>query len=231
MTDLQPNGAGEEKLEILEKAPEVAAGVGAGAIAIAVAFLLVFSWIAERVEVQATMRFDLAVRGWVHRFASPGLTTFMEAMSFIGGQVLAVLAIVTPAGLWLRKKRRAAAWMTLTMAGALVLDLALKYAFHRARPVPFFGGVPPTYSFPSGHSMFSFCFFGTLAGLLSARSDSRLATVCYYMAAAILTGLIGLSRIYLGVHYPTDVLAGFVAAAFWVSTVVLLDRFRRRGRA
>jgi undecaprenyl-diphosphatase len=115
--------------------------------------------------------------------------------------------------------------------GALVLDLALKYAFHRHRPTPFFGNLPTTYSFPSGHSLFSFCFYGTLAGLMAARTSSKPLKAVIYVLAAVLIFGIGLSRIYLGVHYPTDVVAGYLAAGIWVTTVVELDRWRSRRRA
>jgi len=104
--------------------------------------------------------------------------------------------------------------------------LSLKYAFHRHRPTPFFVSVPHTYSFPSGHSLFSFCFYGVLAGLLTRRLKSTVARVLIWICAALLISAIGLSRIYLGVHYPSDVIAGYLAASLWVSTLVALDRVR-----
>jgi len=116
------------------------------------------------------------------------------------------------------------------MAGALVLDISLKYAFHRQRPTPFFVPLPHTYSFPSGHALFSFCFYGVLAGLIADRVKSRAVEVCVWVAAALLIAAIGLSRIYLGVHYPTDVIAGYVAAAVWVSSMIGFDHVRARKR-
>ena len=220
-----------EKLEALETAPVKVAQITVGALIGSATLLLLFAWVADEVARQQSMRFDLAIRDWVHTFASPAMTMVMQGFSIVGGQVLTVLAIAVPLALWWFDKRRAAAWMCNTMLGALVLDLALKYGFHRTRPVPFFGKVPLTYSFPSGHSLFSFCFFGTLAGLLSARTDSRMQKIAIYSAASLLIFCIGLSRIYLGVHYPTDVLGGYLAAAVWVSAVVLLDRYRSRRAA
>jgi len=221
----------QEKLEIIEAEPEVAAEIGFGAIALAVAMLFVFAWIADEVADSATLRFDNAIRDYVHRFASPAVTACMQALSIIGGQVLTALTVILPLVLWWRAKRRAALWLAVTTLGALVLDLALKYAFHRHRPTPYFGSLPTTYSFPSGHSLFSFCFYGTLAGLMAARTSSRPLKVAIYVLAALLILSIGLSRIYLGVHYPTDVVAGYLAAGIWVTTVVILDRWRSRRRA
>jgi len=153
----------------------------------------------------------------------------MFAATWMGSVGLAICAILAFAlfrhFLW----RRAAIWLLATLAGATVLSLALKSAFHRPRPTLFFGAVPHTYSFPSGHSMFSFCFYGVLAGLLTARIDSRpLRILIWIVAAAALVLSIGLSRIYLGVHYPSDVLAGYLAGAIWVSTMLALDRLRTR---
>jgi undecaprenyl-diphosphatase len=118
--------------------------------------------------------------------------------------------------------------MVVNLAGAVVLDLTLKFAFHRSRPVPFFGPVPRTYSFPSGHSLFSFCFYGVLAGLLAGRVRSVPARVLIWLTAALLVLAIGLSRIYLGVHYPSDVIAGYLAGTIWAASMVALDRWRRR---
>jgi undecaprenyl-diphosphatase len=217
-----------EPLEIIEAEPAVAAEIGFGAIALAVAMLFVFAWIAEEVAHSATLRFDNAIRDYVHQFASPVVTACMQVLSIIGGQVLTALSVILPVVLWWRAKRRAALWLAVTTLGALVLDLALKYAFHRHRPTPFFGSLPTTYSFPSGHSLFSFCFFGTLAGLMASRTSSKSLKAVIYVLAALLIFSIGLSRIYLGVHYPTDVVAGYLAAGIWVTTVVELDRWRSR---
>jgi undecaprenyl-diphosphatase len=119
------------------------------------------------------------------------------------------------------------------MIGASVLNITLKLAFKRARPEPFFNLLPPdSYSFPSGHSLASCCFFAGLAAILSGRVKSRRARTLIWIAASIMFLLIGLSRIYLGVHYPTDVIAGFSAALIWIVVVrfVELQLARRRKR-
>jgi len=150
----------------------------------------------------------------------------MIGISFLGGDGLTIAAIVALVVFVSFRWRRATLWLVVTILGALVLDLTLKYAFHRARPTPFFVALPRTYSFPSGHALFSFCFYGVLAGLLVGRTRSRLARVLIWLSAAILVVAIGVSRIYLGVHYPSDVIAGYLAATLWVSTLLALDRMR-----
>jgi len=201
-----------------------------GSLAAALVALLLFSWIAEEVFEGGTRQFDEGVRAWVHQFASPALTTAMTVISALGSEVLAAVfssAVVTVLKIgW----RRAALWVLLTMAGGLVLEVALKHGFQRTRPAPFFGVAPHSYSFPSGHSLMSFCIYGVLAGLLSKRIRSRAWRVLIWVTAAVLVAAIGLSSIYLGVHYPSDVLAGYVAAALWVSTLIVADRVRMRKR-
>ena len=204
---------------ILETAPLVS-------LSVAVLSLFLFAWIADGVAHDRTAGLDLAIRNQVHAYASPGLTKTMIAISFLGGDGLTAAAILSVIAFLAFHWRRAALWMVVTILGAVVLDLTLKYAFHRPRPVPFFVPVPYTYSFPSGHSLFSFCFYGVLAGLLAGRMQSRLGRILVWTLAAVLVAAIGLSRIYLGAHYPSDVIAGYLAAALWVSTLLALDRVR-----
>ena len=195
---------------------------------LAVVSLFLFAWIAEEVWEEHTARFDMSVRNWLHRYSSPGMTQAAKFASFVGQDVLVAAFIVSLGVFAFLHWRRAAIWLTVAMAGALVLDLSLKYAFHRQRPVPFFVPLPHTYSFPSGHSLFSFCFFGVLAGLLADRIQSLALRICIWVFAAVLIATIGLSRIYLGVHYPTDVLGGYLAAAVWVSSMIVFDHVRGR---
>ena len=197
-------------------------------LALAILSIFLFAWIADSMAHNRTQNFDWSVRTEVHKFASPALTKTMTAVSFIGGDGL-VLAALAALALFLRaRRRRAAVWLLVTLAGALVLDLSLKYGFHRPRPTPFFGPLPRTYSFPSGHALFSFCFYGVLAGLVAARVQSTAARAAIWTAAALLVLAIGFSRIYLGVHYPSDVLAGYLTGTIWVATMVFLDRWRTR---
>ena len=193
---------------------------------VAVLSLFLFAWIADGVAHDRTDGLDLAIRNQVHAYASPGLDRVMIFISFLGGDGLTAAAILSVIAFLVFRWRRAVVWMAVTILGAVVLDLSLKYAFHRPRPVPFFVPVPYTYSFPSGHSLFSFCFYGVLAGLLAGRMQSRLGRILVWSLAALLVAAIGVSRIYLGVHYPSDVIAGYLAAALWVSTLLALDRVR-----
>jgi undecaprenyl-diphosphatase len=216
----------------LERKPLMLLGIAVPvSLLLAVAGLFLFAWTAEEVMEQHTVGFDRVVRAWVHQSSSPSLTVAAKVASWLGeyGVIIAFLiALMLFLALgW----QRAAAWLTITLAGALVLDVSLKYAFHRQRPTPFFGVPPHTYSFPSGHALLSLCFYGVLAGLLADRIRSLRSRICIWTIAAFLTAAIGLSRIYLGVHYPTDVIAGYLAAAVWVSSLIAFDRTRARRSA
>jgi membrane-associated phospholipid phosphatase len=197
-------------------------------LTIAVLSLFLFGWIAESVSHERTKTFDLVIRTRVHELASSGMTRSMIAISYLGGDGLIIGVFVGLAVFLSLRWRRAALWLVITMLGALVLDLSLKYAFHRVRPNPFFGPLPHTYSFPSGHALFSFCFYGVLAGLLADRVRNLRLRILIWTIAAVLVAAIGLSRIYLGVHYPSDVIAGYLTATLWVSTMIAVDRVKNQ---
>jgi undecaprenyl-diphosphatase len=121
-----------------------------------------------------------------------------------------------------------------TLAGATLLNVLLKQSFARTRPAPFFDyPLPVSHSFPSGHAFFAASFFGGLAVLVSGRVRSKVMRLTVWVVALSIILLIGISRVYLGVHYPSDVAAGYAVAVVWVAGVALGDRVvshRRRGR-
>ena len=223
-----------EPLPEVEEAPQPVKLIETLAVAgllAAIISLVLFAKLASEMREGETLRFDSAVRGFVHRFASPGMTVAMKDISLLGYDVLiAELAVALVVFLRLRW-RRAALWLAVTMAGGVALDVTLKQTFHRARPAPFFGDAPHSYSFPSGHAMASFCFYGVLAGLIVDRVERLSWRITIGVVAGILVLAIGISRIYLGVHYPSDVLAGYLAAAMWVSTMLVIDHVGTRAMA
>jgi undecaprenyl-diphosphatase len=202
-----------------------------GGLLVAATALVVFGWLAEEMLEGDTQQFDTFVRTAVHQLATPGLTRLMLVFSFLGSvAAVTIMCLVAICVSVYCHRTRTAALLTITMLGVAVLDVTLKYAFHRARPVAFFGATPGSYSFPSGHALGSLCFYGMLAAILAARARGRVAKFCVWMAAAFLVGMIGFSRIYLGVHYPSDVIAGYCAAAVWVGAVGFLDWTLRTGK-
>ena len=183
-----------------------------------VALVLLFAALAGAMEAGVTQPFDSAIRASIHAIASDRLTAFARLFSFIGSNpVWITAAVVATAALWLTAQRKQALALAISMLGAGVLENALKLAFHRLRPESFFGAAPETYSFPSGHAMFATCFYGAVAFILIAGFRSLAARAAIWMSAAIIVLSIGLSRVYLGVHYPSDVLAGYLVGSAWLT--------------
>lgn len=187
----------------------------------AIGSLLFFGWLTDEVLEGETRHFDDATRAAVHQLASPALTNVMRGVSFLGSTVFLTVATILVV-LWfaLRKWRREAKLFAITMIGASLLNTTLKLAFKRPRPVPFFNLLPPeSYSFPSGHALASCCFYGAFAAILTARLTRKRTRTVVWVLATTMFLLIGFSRIYLGVHYTTDVIAGFTAALIWILVV------------
>ena len=196
----------------------------------AIATLVFLGWLADEVLDGETRQFDDATRAAVHTLASPSLTLLMRGISFLGSsQFLTVATILAIVWFAWRKWGREAKLFALTMIGASALNITLKLAFKRPRPVPFFDlTAPESYSFPSGHSLASCCFFAGLAAILSGRIRRRRPRTIMWTIAIVMFLLIGLSRIYLGVHYTTDVIAGFAAASIWILVVRYVEMLLAR---
>lgn len=150
----------------------------------------------------------------------------------LGGVVFLTLLTLASAGyLALQRKVHLAWYVVLAVLGGIAASTLLKLAFDRPRPelVPH-GQIVYTSSFPSGHSMMSAVTFLTL-GVLLASAQSNTILKAYLLGLAVLLSVaVGISRVYLGVHWPTDVLGGWTAGAVWALMCWSLARYlRRRG--
>lgn len=153
----------------------------------------------------------------------------LTALGGVAGLSLLTIAVV--GHLLLARKPRAAAFVAASVGGALALSQGLKHAFNRPRPdlVPHLS-VVMTSSFPSGHSMLSAAVYLTLGALLARLQASLVLKAYVLLWALFLTFLIGVSRVYVGVHWPTDVLAGWAGGAAWAALCWFLARaLQRRG--
>jgi undecaprenyl-diphosphatase len=218
-----------------EKRRLLSAALVVGLILAALA-LMIFSWLGREILTGVTPSMDEGLRAAIHAHASPGLTRLMLAASVYGGPTwLIPLGIILAFAFYLHHWHRGALLVLITVGGAALLNSLLKQGFSRARPAPFFDyPLPSSASFPSGHAFFAASFIGGLAVLASARVRSLAARIAMWLVALALVLLIGFSRVYLGVHYPSDVLAGYAAAVVWVTAVAIGDRLashRMRRRA
>lgn len=147
-------------------------------------------------------------------------------LTALGGIAFLMLLTVTVAGFLSLKKMYGAMLLVLTATfSGLIVSLLLKHSFHRPRPdlVPHLSYVY-TSSFPSGHAMLSATVFLTLGALLGRFVHERVLKAYFLIVAGTLTFLVGLSRVYMGVHYPTDVLAGWTAGVAWALVCWLVAR-------
>src|SRR5579883_1811847 len=196
-------------------------GLLAGSLVVAMLALLFLGWIATEVLKGETLALDNSVRAWLHGFATPLLTELMRTITLFGSTPVQLIGTpLVSMAFWRIGWHRRAILYAVLMGGGGILLWIMKLAFHRQRPEPYFGyKLPSSFSFPSGHALLSFCFFVGLAEL--ATEHERLAgrKVLIYSVALLMTLAIGLSRIYLSVHYFTDVVAGYAAAIVWISGV------------
>ena len=162
--------------------------------------------------------FDRAVAGWLHAHETGFATDVVSTVTQLGGAtVLLAITLVASVALVLARRFAHAALMGAALAGGEALNMALKAAFERPRPA--FSDPIATasgFSFPSGHAMVSLTVYGALAFVILATTKSRRARVLVLATAAALVLAIGFSRLYLGVHYVSDVLAAYGAGVAWL---------------
>lgn len=149
-----------------------------------------------------------------------------DATAFGGVGALTFFTVVVAGYLWLDRKFRMAAFIVAATVSGLVVSTALKQMIDRPRPeiVPQLSHVS-TSSFPSGHSMLSAVVYLTLGALLAASTPRRRLKVYVLGVALVLSLSVGVSRVYLGVHYPSDVLAGWMAGLLWALLCWLAARW------
>ena len=203
--------------------------MGIGLLAAAIVMVL-FAVLASEVLEGETQHFDDAVRMTVHGVASPRATTLLHAITQLGSPLFLLPMTLVASLIFLRRRRiRGAILLTATMVGVSLLNWILKSVFQRPRPLPFFGlTVPASYSFPSGHSLAAFCFYGALAALVTARLRSTFWSALVWAGAVVIIVAVGFSRLYLGLHYPSDIIGGYATGFVWVLTVASADRMFRR---
>jgi undecaprenyl-diphosphatase len=191
----------------------------------AICALIFLSWLTDEVFEGDAKHFDGWVRNSFQTIASPWLTAAMKFFSFVGSPLfLTLLGAAIVVAFFVLKWKRGLVLFLMTMIGEVLLSWTLKGFFRRARPEAFFDyPLPLSFSFPSGHALGSFCFFGILAWLVTARLENKSLKFLVWVTAVFLIAAIGLSRIYLGVHFPSDVVAGYTTGLIWVMVVAFGD--------
>ena len=184
---------------------------------VAITGTYLFAKLASRVAAGKTQAFDETVLAWFGTHRLPGLDGIMLDVTALGtGTVVVMIVTVAALFLWLTRHHYSAILLVVATLGSILLNNLLKWGFERPRPdVISWVANAHFYSFPSGHAMTATVVYSTvayLAGRLLAKHSARVAV----MATALLVILlICVSRLYLGVHYPSDVIAGFTIGLAW----------------
>lgn len=190
------------------------------ALIAAIAFLILAEYVAD----DQTARLDFAALRWLDAHRTPALTLFFIGVSVLGSWpfVGAMTLALCVAG-WRRSQRRAAATLLAAVSGVPLSIVVLKPFYARPRPsVVAHLELVDSGSFPSGHVIAATIFFGTIALIVARHTPRTPHRVLLASCALFVAAFVALSRMYLGVHYPSDVLGGVLVGTTWSLLIVLI---------
>ncbi|WP_293133630.1 phosphatase PAP2 family protein [Microcoleus sp. bin38.metabat.b11b12b14.051] len=193
---------------------------------LAIACLL--AWLFQEVLEREAFAFDTTWLNWLHGYANPSRDVVMLTVTQLAdASVVVVIVAVTLGILWWKHYREEAKFFALACLGALILNTGLKLFFSKPRPQIFPSLIAETsFSFPSGHALGGFVMYGFLAYLLSAHFPKFSKLI--YTLAVVTIALIGLSRMYIGVHWPTDIIAGYGIGYLWLMICITMLKLQTR---
>ena len=189
-------------------------------LAVMLAGVAAFALLADAVTAGQTLALDRAILLWLNQFGSPGLDNFALNVTALGsGVVVGLVCALASAYLWGSRHHYSAVLLWVALGGSWILSSTLKAFFNRPRPDLFEWRTPHAFeaSFPSGHSITAMVGYATLAYLVARLLPQRGLRWLTVGAAALIVALVGWSRMYLGVHWPSDVVGGYATGLAWAS--------------
>ncbi|OAB31988.1 phospholipid phosphatase [Paenibacillus macquariensis subsp. defensor] len=192
-----------------------------------------FGLIAVFVGNAKIQNFDHTIISVIQGVETPPLTTIMKFFTLIGNGIpIAIITIVVMIILYIfLGHRRELIFLVCVVIGSALLNTLLKLIFKRARPDINRIAEAHGYSFPSGHSMAAFTLYGVLAFLVWKHVPTAVGRVTIIILSSLFIAFIGISRIYLGVHYPSDILGGYLMSACWLTgSIWLYQRYLERSK-
>lgn len=202
------------------------------AFTISVVSIIGFSLISLLISDQKIIQFDRAIINSVQGLESTFLTKVMKFFTFIGSAPFVImLSLLLLFFLYkVLHHRFELILFVAAIAGSAILNGILKHLFQRVRPdfhrlINIEG-----YSFPSGHAMNAFTVYSIISFLLWRHIPSKLGRVMLILFSIVMILTIGVSRIYLGVHYPSDIVGGYFASGFWVTTAIMFFQYYQEKR-
>jgi membrane-associated phospholipid phosphatase len=186
-----------------------------------IGYLLILSivaWLCTEVWEKEAFSLDRSFLLWIHQFANPQLDGVMLFITALGDPPTVIsIFITTMALLVMRRRSSDGIRFTIACAGGILLNQLMKLFFAKPRPELWTRLIAETsFSFPSGHAVGSMVVYGFIAYILAKEMQQHQHII--YTAATILIIAIGFSRLYLGVHYPTDIIAGYGIGFLWLTT-------------
>ncbi|AOH56253.1 phosphoesterase PA-phosphatase [Peribacillus muralis] len=201
------------------------------AFIVSVFALIGFSFMAFAVSANDYLKFDSEVISVVQGWESPILTGIMKFFTYIGstGSIIILSLFILIFLYKVLKHRLELVLFIAVMAGSPLLNAVVKLCFQRTRPdlhrLIEIGG----YSFPSGHAMNAMSLYGILTFLLWRHIKVKWGRMLLIVMSTLMILTIGISRIYLGVHYPSDIIAGYLAGGFWIAmSIWFFQRYQDR---
>ena len=188
--------------------------------------LAAIGWLVTGPYKQYPASFDSTIRYTMRQIQSPMWSQLFLAVTRLGSTlVLTIIGCLTGIVFIALRLFRPLLMLVVAMAGQAALHHGFKLLFTRPRPPALINyPVVESFSFPSGHAVSSLCLYFVIAWTISTRLENSALKVALWIFTVIMVFLIGTSRVYIGVHYPTDVLAGFLAALAWTISTFSIDR-------
>jgi membrane-associated phospholipid phosphatase len=201
-----------------------------GALLVLAGSLWAFGFIVDEQIREGETGTDERIAQWLHGRATDPFTEVFRLITWAGNfTTLLAVTLIAVVVLWRRRQQTDALFVALAFLGAQVLSTGMKLGFRRERP--FFPdplATESTFSFPSGHALVSLAVYGSIALLLARRIESPRRRALLLGGTALLLVAIGFSRLYLGVHFLSDVLAGYAAGAAWLALLYVALELRSR---
>lgn len=186
--------------------------------------IILFLKIREEVLEKEFLALDMQILHFIFTLRTPALNSIMIFISHLGAEGVVLGTILVTAILLFKKHKREAFLMLFIFVMAIVLNTSIKQLTARPRPQYFPLVIENDFSFPSGHSMTSFVYYATISYFIFHFTHKKRFSLIISASCILLIALIGFSRVYLGVHYPSDVIGGYLGGLAWFTTVILVDK-------
>ncbi|WP_435414595.1 phosphatase PAP2 family protein [Polaribacter aestuariivivens] len=194
------------------------------ALIVVISGIKIFVELTENLHTDVLGTFDTKITDYIISFRNPALTSYFSFVTEVGDALgyLVVFTLCSILFYFIFKRWKYAGQLTLVLLLALSSNVILKQIINRARPTLEHLVTVKTLSYPSGHAMTAMAFYGFLIYLITTFNIRKIFKFSMITLLSFLILSIGISRIYLGVHFPSDILGGFIAGFVWVIFCVLL---------